>query len=104
MLETARRSSAIVYAVRVHSPDEPRPRFLDDLVRATGGRLFEAASEQHLRERFLDVLGDIRARYVLRYTPSGERRPGWHVLDVRLRRGKADVLARPGYWRSPPDS
>jgi VWFA-related protein len=103
VLEAARRSIAIAYAVRVRSPAEPRQRFLEDLVRATGGRLFEAAGERHLRERFLDVLGDIRARYVLRYTPGGERRPGWHVLDVRLRRGKADVLARPGYWRSAAD-
>ena len=25
--------------------------------------------------------------------------PGWHALDVRLKRVKGDVLARPGYWR-----
>ena len=26
---------------------------------------------------------------------------GWHTLDVRLKRGGGDVLARPGYWRTP---
>lgn len=102
VLEAARRSSAIVYAVSVRAQDDPKERFLGDVARATGGRLFDAPDERHLRERFLDVLGDVRARYVLRYTPRGQGRAGWHAVEVRLRRGKGDVLARPGYWRSGP--
>ena len=70
-------------------------------MRATGGRLFEASSERDLRARFLDVLGDIRARYVLSYAPRGGS-AGWHALEVKLKRGKGDVLARPGYWRYAP--
>jgi hypothetical protein len=69
-------------------------------VQATGGRLFEAASERDLRARFLDVLEDIRARYVLSYVPAAVDVAGWHALEVRLKRGKGEVLARPGYWRS----
>jgi hypothetical protein len=90
-----------VYAVAVSGKDERKERFLGDVVRATGGRLFEVASERDLRARFLDVLGDIRARYVLSYAP-GPGAGGWHALDVRLKRVKGDVLARPGYWRGAP--
>jgi VWFA-related protein len=95
----ASRSNAIVYGVSVRAKDDRKERFLGDVVRATGGQLFEASSERELRARFLDVLGDIRARYVLSYAPRGPGAPGWHALDVRLKRVKGDVLARPGYWR-----
>jgi Ca-activated chloride channel homolog len=99
VVAAASRSEAIVYAVATRGRDEPKQPFLQELVRATGGRLFEAASERHLRERFLDVLADIRARYVLSFTPEGADTAGWHALDVRLKRARGDVLARPGYWR-----
>ena len=99
VVEAARRTNAIVYGVAVRAKGDQKERFLGDVVRATGGRLFEASSERDLRARFLDVLGDIRSRYVLSYLPGGVDSPGWHSLQVRLRRVKADVLARPGYWR-----
>ena len=98
VVAAASRSEAIVYAVAKRERDEPKHPFLQELVRATGGRLFEATSDRSLRERFLDVLADIRARYVLSFTPEGGA-AGWHTLEVKLKRVRADVLARPGYWR-----
>jgi len=102
VVEAASRSNAIVYGVAVRGKGDQKVPFLGDVVRATGGRLFEASSERDLRERFLDVLGDIRSRYVLSYSPAGTGAAGWHTLAVRLKRGKGDVLARPGYWRGAP--
>jgi Ca-activated chloride channel family protein len=99
VVEAASRSQAVVYGVATRGHDERKEPFMKELVRATGGRLFEAESERHLRERFVDVLADIRARYVLSFTPEGADTAGWHALDVRLRRVRGDVLARPGYWR-----
>ena len=96
VVEAASRSNVIVYGVAVRGKGDPKERFLTDVVRATGGQLFEASSERDLRARFLDVLGDIRARYVLSYAPAGTGSAGWHTLAVRLKRGKGDVLARPG--------
>lgn len=101
VVEAASRSEAIVYGVAVRERGQPSVPFLPDVVRATGGRLFEAESERDLRARFLDVLSDIRSRYVLSYTPGGVDTAGWHALDVRLKRVRGDVLARPGYWRYP---
>jgi VWFA-related protein len=99
VVEAASRSNAVVYGVDAHERDDPKNPFLRDVVRATGGQLFEAASDRDLRARFLDVLGDIRSRYVLSYAPGGGDTAGWHTLEVRLKRVKGDVLARPGYWR-----
>jgi hypothetical protein len=99
VLETAGRSNAIVYGVAVHAKGDQKEPFLGDVTRATGGRLFEASSGRDLRARFLAVLEDIRSRYVLRYVPRSPGPSGWHKLNVRLRNGKGDVLARPGYWR-----
>ena len=100
VVEAAGRSNATVYGVTVRAPGDPKEAFLGQVARATGGRVFEASSERDLRARFLDVLADIRSRYVLRYVPRPPGPPGWHALEVRLRSGKGDVLARPGYWRT----
>jgi Ca-activated chloride channel family protein len=98
VVESASRSDAIVYGVAVRQRGDARDSFLREVCRATGGRLFEIEDERDLRGRFLDVLADIRARYVLSFYP-GPGPAGWHGLDVRLKRAKGDVLARPGYWR-----
>jgi VWFA-related protein len=99
VVQAASRSDALVYAVVARGKGDPENPFLRDVTRATGGRLWTARSERELRSRFLDVLEDIRSRYVLSYSPQGVSASGWHALDVRLKRGGADVLARPGYHR-----
>ena len=99
VVEAAARSDAMVYGVTARDRDDRKDPFLRDVVGATGGQLFEAEGEADLRARFLDVLGDIRSRYVLSYTPDGADAAGWHALDVKLKRVKGDVLGRPGYWR-----
>jgi VWFA-related protein len=103
VVELAGRANATVYGVMVRRKGDPRETFLGSVARATGGRQFEASSESELRPRFLDVLEDIRARYVLRYVPTSLGAAGWHTLDVRLRNRKGEVLARPGYWRTGPE-
>jgi hypothetical protein len=37
----------------------------------------------------------------LSFTPEDAAPAGWHALEVKLRRVRGDVLARPGYWRYP---
>jgi len=100
VVEATGRSNAIVYGVTVRGKGDRKEPFIGDVAQETGGRLFEASSERDLRARFLDVIEDIRSHYVLRYVPGGPGSPGWHGLEVRLRNGKGDVLARPGYWRT----
>lgn len=40
----------------------------------------------------------MRARYLLIYAPRGVPQPGWHELKARLNNGRADIIARPGYF------
>jgi VWFA-related protein len=99
VVEAASHTDGILYGIGVRQDGDARETFLPEAVRATGGRYFEAASERDLRRRFLDVLADIRSRYVLSYSPADAPEAGWHTLTLRLKRRKGVVLARRGYWR-----
>ena len=93
VVDTARRVGVVVHAVRVESD-----RFLERLAESSGGRTWSATSDRQLRELFTSALEEMRARYLLTYTPKGAARAGWHQLKVRLRTGRADITARPGYF------
>ena len=93
VLDSARRAAVVVHVVRVQS--DP---FLDRLADVTGGRTWSATSDRQLRELFTRALEEMRARYLVTYTPRGVSRPGWHALKVKVKSGGADVTTRPGYF------
>jgi Ca-activated chloride channel homolog len=95
VLDTARRSDIVVYAVSAQS--RVKPEFLRDLTAATGGRLYEVEKTANLEAVFLSVLEEFRHRYLVSYTPRGVERGGWHRLDVSVKGRKVAVKARPGY-------
>ena len=95
VLDTARRSDAVVYGVSVGG--RPRVPFLRRLSDLTGGGLFEANSTKNLSAAFLRVLDEFRQRSLISYTPRGVTEGGWHRLDVRIKGRRATVKARPGY-------
>jgi VWFA-related protein len=130
VLAAARQSPAAVYAVELQesssrsvAQDEPRPgpaggsggflvppaatrslSFLDKVVDETGGRLWHAGAAQELSASFLEVLEEVKNRYVLRYEPRGVSATGWHRLQVRLKDARATLRARKGYqadWKWP---
>lgn len=102
VLDEGRVSDAVLYAVAMR--DRTAAREIVDagegqmrrLSESTGGRLLRADDPAELRERFLDVLGEMRARYVLTYAPTSTA-PGWHALAVRVKSRSARVSARDGY-------
>ena len=69
---------------------------LDDLTARTGGASFtaQAPAETHLAARH--ILSDLRAGYLLGFTPSDT--PGWHRVTVRVSRKDARVRTRAGFW------
>jgi len=71
-------------------------------VGASGGRVWSAASDRELRRLFLEVLQELRDRYLVTYVPPDPATTGWHQVEVRLNDARGDVLARPGYWVAPP--
>jgi VWFA-related protein len=95
VVDSARRIGVVVHAVRVESD-----KFLDRLADSSGGRTWSATSDRQLRELFTRALDEMRARYLLAYTPHGVSGPAWHDLKVRLKNGRADITARPGYFVS----
>jgi VWFA-related protein len=97
----AGRVEAVLHAVLVQ-PSGPRV----DLYQGSLDALREAArrtgGETHRLSRAIDdftqIVADFRASYVLRYTPKGVDRGGWHTLAVRVTRpGAFNVRARAGY-------
>jgi VWFA-related protein len=92
VVDSVRRSALVVHAVSVAS--DP---FLERLVAASGGRNWSATSDRQLRELFTRALEEMRARYLLTYSPRGVKKPGWHEVKVKLS-GPGDVTARPGYF------
>jgi VWFA-related protein len=95
VLDTAKRSDAVVYAVATRS--RIKPEFLRDLTSFTGGRLFEVETTSNIGAIFLSVLEEFRHRYLLSYTPRGVAKEGWHKIDVRVKGRRVNVKARPGY-------
>ena len=44
------------------------------------------------------ALNELRARYLLTYSPNGGSREGWHDVKVTLKNTRGEVTARPGYF------
>jgi VWFA-related protein len=98
VLDSARRSDAVVYAVSVADTDRTRKlTFLDDLTGATGGAVFQAASTSDLSREFLKVLTEFRLRYLISYTPRGVTKDGMHRLEIKVKGRGYKIKARPGY-------
>ena len=93
VVDSARRSGVVIHAVRVESD-----ALLDRLTQISGGRTWSATSDRQLQELFTRALDEMRARYLLTYTPRGVSQPGWHELKVKLKNGGGDVTARRGYF------
>jgi VWFA-related protein len=101
MLEAARRTDAVVYAIM---PIESaagvklQPR-LDALTLLTGGRVFQASRPDRIGHLMIDAIEEFRQGYVVRYTVNGVPVPGWHQITVRLRGNPPySVRAREGYF------
>jgi VWFA-related protein len=97
VLESAKRSEAVVYGVSLRA--DRKPRLLDRLADITGGDLVRIESSSDLAHAFEKVLTEFRQRYLLSFVPTGVSASGWHQLKVRVKRDGVSVRARPGYYR-----
>ncbi len=69
-------------------------------VDATGGGWHQTMllTEPTLTGTFREAFDDVRSSYILRYTPQGVTRGGWHTIDVTVPKAKgASERARKGY-------
>ena len=68
---------------------------LADLARWTGGQLFLATSTKEASVVARQIVGELRQQYLIGFEPGAT--PGWHAVDVRVRRKGHTVQARGGY-------
>ena len=97
VLASARRSETVLYGVAV-TPEGGSPRFLRDAAEATSGKVLEVRSNDRLEATFVQILEEFRQRYLLSYSPAGVTKPGWHKIEVRVKRRGVTAKARPGYF------
>jgi VWFA-related protein len=78
--------------------DAPHQEALRAAAGVTGGALYAASANETLPSLFRRVLDDFRTNYILRYSPRGVTRGGWHEISVAVP-GRRDVTvrARKGY-------
>jgi VWFA-related protein len=99
----ASRANSLLYVVGLLPPVPRVARaisevFYTKLAESTGGRVWHAESSDWLKRAFLEVLADIRTRYVLTYYPTDVPPDGWHTLAVRVKQPGLSVQAREGYF------
>lgn len=97
VLESARRSETVLYGVSV-TREGGSPRFLRDAAEFTGGKVMEVSANDRLEQAFVQILEEFRQRYLLSYSPAAGAKPGWHKIEVRVKRRGVTVRARPGYF------
>ncbi len=106
-MERAVQSKAVViYPVAYPPPpgaDGPGPKeaaeTLDRLAQLTGGRMFRLASEASLPAALEEILADLKAQYVLGFSPSAGGASGrLRKIQIKVEgRGKTVVRHRVGY-------
>lgn len=96
VVQAARQSGTVIYAVSTVEAGRT-PVVLRDVAKATGGEVITVDSGR-LQTVFLDILNDFRNRYLLSYTHRTTPPPGWHKVEVRVKRRGAVVRTREGYF------
>ena len=97
---SAARSEAVIYPVIKMTNQGAAvagARYLQRLADQTGGRVVGLEDGKKLSTTFQAVLTEMKARYVLTYSPVGVSRSGWHDIRVRLTNRAGKVHARRGY-------
>ena len=114
LVEISARTEAVLHVIESHGQGAPEPNgviawctprdgaLVDFLERAAdrtgGGKHSSVFGDPAIRE-FSKILADFRASYVLRYSPRGVSREGWHSVEVDVPNTRgATVRARSGYF------
>ena len=99
-LEAARRAGVTLYSIGLAEafPEKQDRRVLADLAAETGGEAFFLAGLDELDGVYLEILGELRARYLLAYQPPSGGSAGFRTLRVEVDHPGAEVRARRGYY------
>ena len=106
VLDVARRSNTVIYAIALRSPEElAAPGFreadfaLRELTRHTGGRVFFTPKVEELQGLYDQISEELSSQYLLGYTSSNQRRDGsWRRIVVRVNRADVTARTKQGYY------
>lgn len=117
LVDEVRKTGVVIHAIELQTAETTvRPRspallsqgfidrghgrvpVLEALTAEAGGRVWSAKSSRDLKALFTQAIEEMRARYLLTYSPKGVAQDGWHALKVSLKNVRGDVTARPGYF------
>ncbi len=98
-ITAAKRFDTVVYGVSTAGAGDT-PQILRDITAQSGGNLMQVAARD-LEASFVKILGEFRQRYLLSYTLRGAPKPGWHRIEVRVKKRGMNVKARTGYLVGP---
>lgn len=110
VIERAKESNVIVYAIGMRDPAEPREGgfrehefVLRTLAQTTGGRSFTVERAEQLPETYNQIADELEAQYTIGYVSTNMRRDGtWREVSVRVARPGVVARTRAGYYAPKP--
>ncbi len=107
VLNHARGTSVVIYAVTLVDPDnrEARPGILKTLAHETGGRVFRTRRSEDLAPLFDQIAGEIRSGYTIAFVPP-DAATGFRPVRVVVDAGGGRQLSartRAGYYAGSPN-
>jgi Ca-activated chloride channel family protein len=106
VLELAKRSEVIVYAVGLVAKDAPSTKgwneadfVLRSLTRDTGGRLFYVSDPTELPAVYVQISDELSNQYSIGYISKNSKRDGaWRKITLQVLKGDAAPRTRGGYY------
>lgn len=95
----AQRSDLVIYAVTAHDPKFVRrgDSNLEQLARATGGRVFYLKKYEHSEKLFAEIEEEIRQQYTVTFHPAGKP-CGFHSIRIAVADHDLQARARAGFY------
>lgn len=106
VLDLAKRSETVIYAIGLRSPRQESAKgfheaefVLRQLAQETGGRVFFPGSVAQLPAIYDQISEELASQYTLGYTSSNPRRDGqWRRIVVRVTRPGIQTRTKLGYY------
>jgi Ca-activated chloride channel family protein len=99
MMDLAKQSDAIIYALGIYEPDDPdrSPGVLSELTKTTGGQAFFPEELKDVLPICEQIAHEVRNQYTIVYSPTNQEQDGaYRVIEVRASDGMR-VITRAGY-------
>jgi Ca-activated chloride channel homolog len=100
MMELAKQSDAIIYALGIYEPDDPdrSPGVLSELTKTTGGQAYFPEELKDVLPICERIAHEVRNQYTIVYSPTNQKVDGaYRAIEVRAGH-ELRVITRAGYF------